>query len=253
MLGRAGRLSPGGLRAAIARAVIAVAPDKARKRREDAARDARVERWPEDSGNAALAGRELPPDRVLAADQRITWWARQLKKAGLDGTMDELRARAYLDLLLDTDSRPATPDSPAAPDGPAAEEGGSPPPTGPARPGPAGPAGSFTPPGSGVIPAGFTGRTHLTVPLATLLDLADRPAEIPGLGPRRPVAGPRPGPRFGGQPEDQLVPDRHRRPRPRHRPRLRPARTPHARQTRETRTPGRPRSPGRPRVHLHPR
>ena len=34
---------------------------QARKRREDAARDARVERWPEDSGNAALAGRELPP------------------------------------------------------------------------------------------------------------------------------------------------------------------------------------------------
>ena len=83
VLGRAGRLSPGGLRAAIARAVMQVAPDKARKRREDAARDARVERWPEDSGNAALAGRELPPDRVLAADQRITWWARQLKKAGL--------------------------------------------------------------------------------------------------------------------------------------------------------------------------
>jgi len=61
VLGRAGRLSPGGLRAAIARAVIEVAPDKARQRREDAVRDARVERWPEDSGNAALAGREPRP------------------------------------------------------------------------------------------------------------------------------------------------------------------------------------------------
>ena len=114
VLGRAGRLSPGGLRAAIARAVIEVAPDKARKRREEAARDARVERWPEDSGNAALAGRELPPAQVLAADQRITWWARQLKAAGLAGGMDELRARAYLDLLLDQDSRPATPRRPHA-------------------------------------------------------------------------------------------------------------------------------------------
>ena len=91
VLGRAGRRSPGGLRAAIVRAVIEVAPDKARKRREEAVRDARVERWPEDSGNAALAGRELPPAEVLAADQRITWWARQLKAAGLAGTMDELR------------------------------------------------------------------------------------------------------------------------------------------------------------------
>ena len=107
VLGRAGTLTPGGLRAAIARAVMQVAPDKARKRREEAARDARVERWTEDSGNAALAGRELPPAEVLAADQRVTWWARQLKKAGLDGSMDELRARAYLDILLGIDSRPA--------------------------------------------------------------------------------------------------------------------------------------------------
>ena len=84
-----------------------VAPDKARKRREEAAKDARVERWAEDSGNAALVGRELPPAEVLAADQRVTWWARQLRKAGLDGSMDELRARAYLDLLLGIDSRPA--------------------------------------------------------------------------------------------------------------------------------------------------
>ena len=174
VLGRAGRLSPGGLRAAIACAVIEVAPDKARKRREEAVRDARVERWPEDSGNAALAGRELPPAQVLAADQRITWWARQLKAAGLEGSMDELRARAYLDLLLDQDSRPATPATPAGPD---AEDGGGDTEDGDRTVPPR------TPPGSGVIPAGFTGRNHLTVPLATLLELADRPGEIPGLGP----------------------------------------------------------------------
>ena len=114
VLDRAGRLTPGGLRSAIARAVMQVAPEKARKRREEAAKDARVQRWAEDSGNAALAGRELPPAEVLAADQRISWWARQLKKAGLAGSMDELRARAYLDLLLDKDSRPAASASSAA-------------------------------------------------------------------------------------------------------------------------------------------
>ena len=106
VLGRAGRLTPAGLRAAIARAVIAVAPEKARKRREAAARDARVQRWAEDSGNAALMGRELPAADTLAADQRITAWARQLRAAGLEGDMDVLRARAYLDLLLGKDSRP---------------------------------------------------------------------------------------------------------------------------------------------------
>ena len=106
VLDRAGRLTPGGLRAAIARAVMEAAPDKARKRRETAAKFARVERWAEDSGNAALAGRELPPDQALAADERITARARELKAAGLEGGTDELRARAYLDLLLGQDSRP---------------------------------------------------------------------------------------------------------------------------------------------------
>jgi hypothetical protein len=59
-------LTPAGLRSAIAHAVMEIAPEKAKKRREEAAKDARVERWAEDSGNAALAGRELPPAQVLA-------------------------------------------------------------------------------------------------------------------------------------------------------------------------------------------
>ena len=159
VLDRAGRLTPGGLRAAIARAVMEVAPDKARKRRETAARNARVERWAEDSGNAALMGCELPPDEVLAADQRITAWANQLREAGLDGDMDVLRARAYLDLLLGKDSR-------LRPGG--AESAANPPAASPAV---------------GVAPAGFAGRVTLTAPLATLARLADRPGELSGLGP----------------------------------------------------------------------
>ena len=161
VLDRAGRLTPGSLRAAIARAVMEAAPDKARKRRETAARFARVERWAEDSGNAALAGRELPPDQVLAVDDRITWWAGELRKAGLDGGTDEIRARAYLDLLLGTDSRP----------------GGSRPAAGrPARRGPRG----VRQPGHPDRPAGHPGRPRGPARRAV------RP------GPGRPVAGPRP-------------------------------------------------------------
>ena len=115
ILGRAGQLTPGGLRSALARAVMEVAPGKARERREAAAKTARVERWAEDSGNAALMGRELPPDEVLAADQQISWWAGELRKAGLEGGMDELRARAFLDLVLGKDSRPRAPRRPPAP------------------------------------------------------------------------------------------------------------------------------------------
>jgi hypothetical protein len=146
VLDRAGRLTPGGLRVAIARAVIVAAPDKARKRRETGAKFARVERWREDSGNAALMGRELPPDEVLAVEDRIAWWVGELRKGGLDGGMDELRARAYLDLLLGKDSRPGQPGTPGAASG------------------------------------GFAGRVTLTAPLATLARLADRPGDLSGLG-----------------------------------------------------------------------
>jgi Domain of unknown function (DUF222) len=162
VLERAGRLTPSGLRSAIVRAVIEVNPDKARKRRETAAREARVERWAEESGNAALAGRELPPAEVLAADQRITWWARQLKLAGLEGGLDELRAQAYMDLLLGTDSRPgqdAASSQDAAGNGESRDRA------------------------EGARPAGFAGKVNLAIPLTTLLDLAERPGEIPGLGP----------------------------------------------------------------------
>ena len=106
VLDRAARLTPAGLRAAIARAVIKAAPKKAKERRETAARNARVERWLQDTGNAALMGCELPPAEALAADEQITARAKELRAAGLEGDMDQLRARAYLDLLLGIDSRP---------------------------------------------------------------------------------------------------------------------------------------------------
>ena len=85
VLDRAARLTPAGLRAAIARAVIKAAPKKAKERRETAARNARVERWLQDTGNAALMGCELPPAEALAADEQITARARELRKAGPGG------------------------------------------------------------------------------------------------------------------------------------------------------------------------
>jgi hypothetical protein len=154
VLDRAGRLIPGALRAAIARAVMEAAPEKARERRENAAKAARVERWLQDSGNAALMGCELPQDEVLAADQQITALAKELRKAGLEGDMDQLRARAYLDLLLGKALRPRSTE-------PAGSQPGIP----------------------GRTPAGFAGRVTLTVPLATLVGLADRPGELGSLGP----------------------------------------------------------------------
>lgn len=99
--------NPGQIRAVIGRAVLKVDPDTARERRKQAEKDPRVELWREDAGTAALCGFHLPPDEALAADQMIAGQAEALKAAGLDGTMDQLRARAYFDILLGRDSRPA--------------------------------------------------------------------------------------------------------------------------------------------------
>src|ERR1700734_2924869 len=81
----------------IARAVMTVDPDAARKRRERGAKDARVETRLELSGNMQVAARELPPASALALDQKLTTRARELKKAGIKGTMGRLRVLAYLE------------------------------------------------------------------------------------------------------------------------------------------------------------
>lgn len=99
LLRRASKQTTAELRAAAKRAVIAVDPAAARKRKEKAQREARVERWEETAGTAALAGRDLPPASVLAADKHLSAIARSLKDAGVEGTMDNLRALAYLTLL----------------------------------------------------------------------------------------------------------------------------------------------------------
>lgn len=100
VIGRAPGQTSGQLRAATKRAALAVDSAAARKRRERAQQDARVEVWDEHSGTAALAGRDLPPADVLAADKRIDALAKHLKATGLDGTLDQLRARVYTALLL---------------------------------------------------------------------------------------------------------------------------------------------------------
>jgi hypothetical protein len=137
-------------------------------------------------------GRELPPAEVLAADQRITAWAHELREAGLEGSMDELRARAYLDLLLGKDCRPVAPgeDSGTAAPGDglvSADDGGSSDDGGTGGPEGDGPAGSGAPGrgglGAGVVPAGFAVRGTLTIPLVTLTQLADRPGQLGGIGP----------------------------------------------------------------------
>jgi hypothetical protein len=74
-------------------------PEAARARREHAkVTRQRVEAGREDSGNAYLSGRELGTADVLASKAHIDAVAARLRRAGLEGNLDQLRALALTDL-----------------------------------------------------------------------------------------------------------------------------------------------------------
>jgi hypothetical protein len=194
----------GQLRAAARRAVMAADPSAARRRKERAQQDARVERWDEHAGTAALAGRDLPPASVLAADQHLTAVARQLKDAGVAGTMDTLRAEAFLALLSGTPVGSVLPAEPVVPR--TAHYPADPliprtmhhpadlsetvdlPPGLRATVGPSvGLRGTVDPSvglrGTVGPSVGLRGTVNLTMPLATWLGLSDAPGNASGYGP----------------------------------------------------------------------
>jgi hypothetical protein len=190
--GAAAGQTTGQLRNAARRAVLAVDPGAALKRKEEAQREARVERWDEPAGTAALVGRDLPPAEVLAADTNLTALAKQLKAAGVPGTMDILRAKIYLALLtgVPLSSLLATgPGGSADPNGAdlgGAEPGGSAAPD--ESPVTASSAESAAAHGGfpafgGLRAGGAVGSVNLTVPLATWLGLSEEPGHAAGYGP----------------------------------------------------------------------
>jgi hypothetical protein len=197
VLPRAGQLTTGELRAALQRAIIAVDPQAAIRRREKAQKDARVEVWTEDSGTAALAGRDLNPAEVIAVDQQLTADAKWLKANGVEGTEQQLRARALtargagqpLTSLLPPASSGTSPSTagnagadgtpgPATGAGQAsrggrqasagdsqASSGGSQPATGAGQPGSVG------------------GSVNLTAPVSSWLGVSDNPGDAASYGP----------------------------------------------------------------------
>jgi hypothetical protein len=194
---RAGGMTTGQLAAACQRAVLACDPQAAARRKDRAGKDARVECWAEPAGTGAIAGRDLNLAAVIAADKYLDAAARWLSRHGTPGTMDQLRAQAFvarltgqpLDCLL---PRPAGPSSTGTSPGPAAPgapnlvppaSAGVPDPAAPGRPGrrPAGPGGLTGLTGPGGL-GGLTGTVNLVLPAATWLGLDDTPGEIAGTG-----------------------------------------------------------------------
>jgi Domain of unknown function (DUF222) len=194
----------GELRYAAHKLVLQLDPEAARKRKEAARAEAHVRRFREDSGNAGMVARELSSDEVLASWQHVEQRALDLRAAGMPGTLQELRVRAYLDLLQERDSRnlpaPGTgpadpngpdgrhgpdgngPDNPAGPDGPDGPRG-----NGPGGPGPSPGPGPGPGPGAGPAPSpasepSLAALVTITVPLATLHGQSGTPGEAGGFG-----------------------------------------------------------------------
>ncbi len=167
---------------------IKLAPEAVKARRAHARRTSqRVEIRHEDSGNASVAGREMDIGDALVAKAHLHALALRLRRAGLPGTLDQLRLRVFADLVAGRDplrraDRPGAQDQ--APAGPGAS---APPGAGLDYPhdeldleehagsGPAGgPAGTGWP-----VPA----MINLIVPAGTLFGWGTAPADAGGWGP----------------------------------------------------------------------
>ncbi len=204
----------GELRYAARKLVLKLDPDTDRKRKEAAKREAHVRRFQEESGNAGMVARELPSDEALASWQHVEQRALDLRAADVPGTLQDLRVRAYLDLLQERDSRaapadlapastgpgqdqPATdqppPDTappgppgtgtgngPGDPDGPGGPDGPDGPGSGPGRPG--GPGSGPAPRPGPVAGPSLAALVTITIPLTTYQGRSDAPGEAEGYG-----------------------------------------------------------------------
>jgi len=172
----------GQLRAALARAVLAVDPEAAERRKKAARKDTRVEFWREGSGNAGLAGRELRPASAVTLDRKLTSDAAWLAACGVPGTQDELRSLAYTTLLSGHDLASILDDRASWPpdadsSGPDIDSGDP----GMARGGQDGAAvGGHRAAGVGAPPE--AGSIHVTMPLSAWLG-GGEPGELASHGP----------------------------------------------------------------------
>ncbi|MQA12935.1 MAG: DUF222 domain-containing protein [Pseudonocardiaceae bacterium] len=188
LLPRLGELTTGALIEAIKKAAIAIDPDWARRRYEQALADRKVVGRRNPDGSANLSGYNLPVDRVAAAGERIDALARAAKRGGDARPIDHLRAELFLgmtdgayvgcddatilELLLANSAAADT----TATTGTDAETGAGP------GPGAGAPASG---PDRDASPCGARGRAgiELRVRISTLLGADRYPGEIVGWGP----------------------------------------------------------------------
>jgi hypothetical protein len=184
------QLTTAQLRGRLWRAVLAIDPDWARRRYTRAVRSRVVTAVLADDGTVTLTGSGLPAGEAAVACARVDRLAEAAKRAGHPGRVGQIAADVYLGLLdgrfhalseqqiiaaLRREPRPEDTGPGHAPDDDAtraARDDGSDEP-------------AQAPPAAGHTGTPVTDRTgvEIRVGLATLLELDERPGEIPGLGP----------------------------------------------------------------------
>ena len=157
VLPEADGMTTGQLRRALRREILALDPQAAMRRRQEAEKAARVETWAEASGTGAIAGRDLAPAAVIQADKNLNADARWLKQHGATGTYDQLRAEAMIARLTGRSLASLLPGGNV----------GTPAAAPPAQPG---------------EPVHLGGSVNLTMPAAAWLGLSDLPGEVAGHG-----------------------------------------------------------------------
>ncbi len=96
LLARASRLTTGQLIEQVKKRAIAIDPDWARRRYEQAVADRKVIGYRNPDGSANLSGLNLPIDRVAAASGHIDALAKAAKHTGDPRRIDHLRAELFL-------------------------------------------------------------------------------------------------------------------------------------------------------------
>jgi hypothetical protein len=92
--------TPGEIGKLIDRGAVAADPQAAENQRKGAEKAARVESWRESTGTMGLAATGLNPETAMEAEQVINDTATAYKKAGMDGGIDFLRAKAMTDKII---------------------------------------------------------------------------------------------------------------------------------------------------------
>src|SRR5258707_1219533 len=175
---RAPGMTTSELRRKLRQKIASFDPQAAKRRKEKAEKDARVESWVESDGTGAIAGRGMNLAKMIAADQQVDADARWLQANGAPGTLDQLRVEVFLTRLCGQPLYTLLPE-PSTGTGAGNGTAGT---RASAASASTGGAGTASAADAGALGGGLGGSVNLTMPAGTWLGVSDAPGEASGYG-----------------------------------------------------------------------